>query len=278
MYQNEGYMLTDHFLIEESTLNIPFAKMHYHNSYELYYVVSGERDYFVGDKFFKAHNNDVVLVPSGVQHRTAGKGATRILIYFTEELLLRHFSQTVVNELLAEYKPTVLSPSGEENEKLKLLFKKMREDYEKLGSDRSLEKIDGTALPLHIFELLYIVKYGSFTVPAQESSDTRINEIIKYINENYYSIESIDDVASHFYISKYYLCRIFKKTLGISLISYLNMIRIRQAATMLRNTNERITAISTKCGFNSTSYFCKIFKDETGLSPKDYKRSQAHKK
>ena len=55
MAQNEGLTLTDDFLIKESTMMAPLATMHYHNSYELYYVVNGERDYFIGDQFFKAY-------------------------------------------------------------------------------------------------------------------------------------------------------------------------------------------------------------------------------
>ena len=271
MAQTEGFTQTEDFLIKESTLTAPLATLHYHNSYELYYVVKGERDYFIENQFFKACNNNVVLVPKGVPHRTAGKGATRILIHFTDEFLSRYFAQSVINDLLCDYKPTVLDPSPEENERLTELFKKMITEYEKMGDKRPLESYDGTAIPLYVFELLYKLKLGDFTPLVQQTSDKRINEIVRYINENYASLESIDDVAELFFISKYHLCRIWKKTLGISLVSYLNMIKIREACRLIENTDEKITDIAMRCGFNSSAYFCKVFKEETGTSPREYK-------
>ena len=57
MAQSEGFTPTGDFLIEECNMKTPLATMHYHNSYELYYVVKGERDYFIENRFFKAFNN-----------------------------------------------------------------------------------------------------------------------------------------------------------------------------------------------------------------------------
>jgi AraC-like DNA-binding protein len=277
MAQNEGLTLTDDFLIKESTLIAPLATMHYHNSYELYYVVKGERDYFVGDQFFKAYNNNIVLVPQGIPHRTAGKGATRILIHFTDEFLLNFFSEEIINNLLLAYQPTVLTPSKEENEELQILFKKMIAEYEKIENKSDIKSYTATSIPLFVFELLHRLRYGNFSQTNDTTSDKRINEIVRYINENFASIESIDDVSELFFISKYHLCRTWKKNLGISLISYINMIKIRSACRMIENTDEKITDIAMRCGFNSSAYFCKVFKEEIGCSPREYKLSSKKK-
>ena len=277
MSQTEGFNPTDDFFIKESTMKAPLATMHYHNSYELYYVVKGERDYFIENKFFKAYNNNVVLVPKGFPHRTAGKGATRILVHFTDEFLLRYFSQKITDDLLSEYKPIVLAPTKEENERLQILFKKMSAEYEKISGETSLEKFDKTSIPLYVFELLYRLKLGNFTPLVEEINDKRINDIISYINTNYSSIESIDDVAEYFFISKYHLCRTLKRNLGISLVSYLNMIKIKAACSFIEKGNGKITDIAMKCGFNSPAYFCKVFKAQTGISPREYK-NQINKK
>ena len=277
MAQSEGFTPTGDFLIEESTMKAPLATMHYHNSYELYYVVKGERDYFIENQFFKAFNNNIVLVPKGLPHRTAGKGATRILVHFTNEFLLRYFSQKIIDDLLYDFKPIVLTPSQDENERLQILFKKMSVEYEKLGKHPQIDKFDDTAIPIYVFELLYSLKLGNFTPLVQEINDKRINEIINYINTNYSSIESIDNVAEYFFISKYHLCRTWKKNLGISLVSYLNMIKIKAACSFIEKDSDKITDIAMKCGFNSPAYFCKVFKAETGISPREYK-NQINKK
>ena len=271
MASKERFSLTNDFFIEKSTLKVPLANMHYHNSYELYYVINGERDYFIGDQFFKAYTNDIVLVPSGIPHRTAGKGATRILLHFTDEFLQRYFSPKIVNDLLENFVPTVLSPDEKESDELQSLFKKMSAEYEKLEKKERLESFDTTSLPLCLFELLYKLKFGAFAATSLEISDKRINEIVKYINDNYASINGIDDVAEQFFISKYHLCRIWKKTFGISLVPYVNMIKIREACNLIENTNQKITDVALECGFNSSAYFCKVFKQETGVSPREYK-------
>ena len=201
MAQSEGFTPTGEFLIEECTMKAPLATMHYHNSYELYYVVKGERDYFIENRFFKAFNNNVVLVPKGLPHRTAGKGATRVLVHFTNEFLSRHFSQKIIDDLLSDFKPIVLTPSQDENERLQALFKKMSTEYDKIDKNSSIDKLDETAIPIYVFELLYSLKFGNFTPVVQEINDKRINDIINYINTNYSSIESIDDVAEYFFIS-----------------------------------------------------------------------------
>jgi AraC-like DNA-binding protein len=272
MAQSEGFTPTGEFLIEECTMKAPLATMHYHNSYELYYVVKGERDYFIENQFFKASNNNVVLVPKGLPHRTAGKGATRILVNFTDEFLLRYFSKKVIDNILSDFKPIVLTPSKEENDRLQALLKKMISEYDRIGKKAPIEKFDDSVLPIFLFELLYLLKFGNFIPLVQEINDKRINDIIKYINTNYAAIESIDNVADYFFISKYHLCRTWKKNLGISLVSYLNMIKIKAACSFIDEGNEKITDIAMKCGFNSSAYFCKVFKEETGLSPREYKK------
>ena len=73
-------------------------------------------------------------------------------------------------------------------------------------------------------------------------------------------------------MSKYHLCRLFIKNLGVGLITYLNNVKIRQACKLIREFDLSITEVATKTGFNSASYFCKVFKSETGLAPSEYKR------
>ena len=63
----------------------------------------------------------------------------------------------------------------------------------------------------------------------------------------------------------------FAKELGVSLISYVNMIKIRAACAMLEANKLSLTEIALECGFNSSSYFCKVFKREVGVSPKAYR-------
>ena len=81
------YFPTKEFSIEKAIGNRPMSYMHHHNSYELYYMLSGEREYFIESSFFKVMPGDFILIPKNLIHRTAGKGAERILVYFSDIFL-----------------------------------------------------------------------------------------------------------------------------------------------------------------------------------------------
>ena len=64
---------------------------HYHDSYEIYYLVKGNRKYVIGDDYYSINKGDLVLIKPGVLHKTAGKAYDRILINFTPKYLNRFF-------------------------------------------------------------------------------------------------------------------------------------------------------------------------------------------
>ena len=264
------YHNTRGFYIEKYTRKKPMTEMHYHRVFELYYTVEGERDYFVGDQHFKLVKHDLLFIPSGVLHRTVGKGATRFLIYFSQSFMERFFAKETLKNLLPE-KPFVFSPKGKCVEQLNEAFSALLFDFNE--QERSKSKTDSIKLAGGLFKILLLIatEENSYTPPEKED---RLSGIIRYINANFATIEKIEDVAVKFFISKYHLCHLFKEHLGVSLISYLNTIRIRAACKLLREGKKKMADISTACGFNSTSYFCKVFKDEKGVSPGNYLKSQ----
>jgi len=99
-----------------------------------------------------------------------------------------------------------------------------------------------------------------------------ISEIIEYIGKNYREINSLDEIASKFYITKYYLCRLFKENTGIPVMKYINTLKIRHASKLLSETKKTSGEISSLCGFNTTMYFCRIFKQISGMTPSDYRK------
>ena len=96
--------------------------------------------------------------------------------------------------------------------------------------------------------------------------------VASYINDNYSQITSIEQIAEQFFISKYHLCRIFKDALHITLIDYLNEVKIKNARYYIESTNKSFITISKLCGFNSLSYFSTVFKKIVGQSPSEYRK------
>ena len=166
--------------------------------------------------------------------------------------------------------PFVFRATQTDDKQLNLLLNRIMAEYAK--SERADGEADEMLLAGYLFELLFLVNTAENNYIPHSSEDNRISKIIRYINENYAHISGMEEVADKFFISKYYLCRIFKESIGVSFVSYLNTIRIKAACEMLKSTDSYLSDIAISCGFNSTPYFCKVFKDEKGVSPSEYRR------
>lgn len=243
--------------------------MHYHHAYELYYIIEGEREYFIDDTFFKVSKGDLVWVPANVLHRTAGKGANRYLIYFKYEFINKYAQTPLLKELLRNDAFVFHADTVNDAQINNLLSRILAEftEQETEFSDRRETLIVG-----YLLQLLFLLYTAENTYVAKIPEETHASQIIKYINENYATIMNMEEVANKFFISKYYLCHLFKKSIGVSFVSYLNTIRIKAACEILKTESIYLSEIAIRCGFNSTPYFCKVFKDEKGISPSEYRK------
>lgn len=253
------------FHVEKETMKEPMAVMHYHNAFELYYLVKGDREYFIGDEFYKLTEGDIVLIPPTVLHRTAGKGATRFLVHFSKELLLNFFMPEAL-DLLPLDRPLAFRADASVQEQIARDLTSMLTEYQSCDGDNATPLLFG-----YLYRILFTLATTQNGYVAEAYSDARIGQIIRYINENYASIGEIDEIAERFFISKFYLCRIFNKKFGLPLITYLNTIKIRAACELMKSERLTMTEIATHCGFNSSSYFCKVFKSIKGVSPMTYR-------
>ena len=99
-----------------------------------------------------------------------------------------------------------------------------------------------------------------------------VDQIQAYIAEHYAEKLTLTGIASQFYISPYYLSRLFKKSINLSLIEYINGVRIKAAQNLIEKSNGSISDIAEKTGFMTTAHFRRVFKDATGLSPQQYRQ------
>lgn len=97
-----------------------------------------------------------------------------------------------------------------------------------------------------------------------------------YIKEHLSERISLDQTAAQVFLSKSYFCRILKSELGCTFTEYVNRLRIERSKTLLTSSRMTISEISSAVGFEDQSYFTRIFKKQTGLSPGKYRESKAH--
>jgi len=113
------------------------------------------------------------------------------------------------------------------------------------------------------------------------SDDTKItentntcNQIKDYLDKNYTSNKSIDDICRDLYINKYYLTHLFKDAMGVPPLKYMITKRISLAKELLTTTDLTIEEVAIKCGYSDTTYFIKVFKKAEGITPIEFKNQQ----
>ncbi|GAB4483319.1 MAG: hypothetical protein OHK006_03920 [Thermodesulfovibrionales bacterium] len=118
----------------------------------------------------------------------------------------------------------------------------------------------------------------SSSADAPETAVSRdaalIEGIIEYIEGHYGTALSLEKLASLGGMNKYRFCRAFKKQTGKSYTAYLNSVRIRNSLELVKNTDLPITDISNAVGYSCLTYFERIFKSRTGMTPKEYRRRE----
>lgn len=100
-------------------------------------------------------------------------------------------------------------------------------------------------------------------------------EIVDYINANFDSSNlSLDALAEHFNVQPTYISTLVAKTLGVGFRKYLTNLRISKAKELLAHTNTNIQDIYKESGFYSKPTFFRVFKQEVGVTPSEYRQLQ----
>ncbi len=107
----------------------------------------------------------------------------------------------------------------------------------------------------------------------RENNFEKINNILQYIDENYMDEIKIADISQKMGISKFYLCKLFKKMTGKTITEYVNYVRVREAVALIRETDISITDVALTVGFNDANYFSRIFHSFTNNSPSEIRKT-----
>lgn len=179
------------FYIEREVVKAPIHTMHYHRSYEIYYLVKGEREYFIEDRFFLVKEGDLVVIPKKVFHRTAGEGGLRFLVHFSDTFLHKYFTDALLQPLFRDI-PFVFRAENRDRERIVTLLNAMLTEW---GRE---ENQDQTLQCGYLYQLLFTVANATNTYVPHNRPDERITQIIQYINENYNTLRILSRWQSTF--------------------------------------------------------------------------------
>lgn len=253
----------------------PKANNHFHNGYEIYYLVENDVIYFIDDKSYLIKEGMVVVIPPNSVHSTCpvnDKKRKRFLIYVPEDFI-NEFIQ-LDPDLLDRLVACPFMINASKREKIDKLFNKLLIEYTNNKSSVLLQK---TLLVEMLVELDRLrnedIEINSNVIFEKPKSKT-IFSIANYINLHFRENITLDLLSKEFFLHPSYISRSFKKYFNVSFSEYLKKVRINEAIILLEDTNDKISEIAQKTGFESTSAFCRVFKDFIGSTPLQYRKNQ----
>lgn len=244
-------------------------KLHNHNDvHEILILLRGNCEFRVEGTVYYPAPGDIVIAHSSelhrVRHREPFEKYERIVINIHDSFFVKNGCEEFKKIFTAR-------PLGVNN----LIPGSILEKFHITDITNRLEayiKEDSSAPEILIrsilIELLYILSRVSSVAEKQSHREGQINSIMIYINENITSPLSLDMIADRFFINKYHLCHMFKEQTGLTLNKYITYKRILLVRELCAQ-GKTLTEASGEAGFSNYSNFYKMYKKETGRSPKD---------
>lgn len=247
----------------------PGISNHYHQNPEIFYVLNGCMEVKIDAKTYDMHQGDLLLINANKRHEMIGK----------EDILAARFELDF--HLLAEYMGsmqllfwcnTLTDKNGAYDDLRKVLDQILAHYFEQ--NEKGALYLNALYFQAaHILTSNFLinaddVKFGY----GDQQNRIRILNIQNYLQANYQSQISLNDLANRLYLSNAYLSKYIKKNLGMTFVEYLNNIRLFHAVDELLYTNKNITHIALDNGFPTSAAFTKAFRECYSEAPSEYRK------
>jgi len=248
---------------------------HIHPYYEIFYLINGDCTFFINHNIYKLNRGDLVIVPEGEIHKSTypeSGYSERFIVSFRENNL------GWLNEILGEeivkqsLNMGIISIPDKRRDYVESLMYKML--FESEGQDILSPAFIKTGLVELLLFIIRCQRYEENVIKEIDVDNQLMQEIATYIYDNYDKRISLDDMSRKFHISRSYLSKKFKTITGFGFKEYLINVRIKNACTLLLETNKSITDIAFECGFNDSNYFGDAFRHVKGMSPNKYRKNK----
>ena len=256
---------------------VPFFefKWHYHPEYELTYIVKGNGYRIIGNTYENYKDGDLVLLGPNLPHTWTGKAIYKesfeaVVIQFSKEFIGAFLGFEEAEQIKKLFENSIRGISFDANSKL-------------IDSIMTLTELDGMNKILRLISVLHelsqtkykLIAPNTFHTIVSKKSEMRINEVCLFIQKNFNTAISLKKVANQIYLTESNFCKFFKKATGKTYSDYLNEIRINEAARLLLQTDKTISQISFECGFETLSYFNRVFLKKKNKTPSVFRNEKS---
>lgn len=246
--------------------------MHIHDCYELYYSISGGKQFLIDNSFYSIAPGDLFIINQYESHKL-----TQIDNQLHERIVLSIHPDYVKKLSTAETDLDYCFTNRSEHFQHKVSLNKEQQSrflyyINKMTSAKGYahDIVEQAAF----MELLVMINMlsdanAADTVGSEYKYSQQVDDILAFINQNISQPITVEQLAAHFFLSESYICRIFKQATGTTINKYITARRISIAKAHL---NEGISVNETfeRSGFGDYSNFFKAFTKAVGVSPKKY--------
>lgn len=257
---------------DESLENVSLG-MHHHTQNEMVFVREGRCLFEISGKPYCIEKNQILLISALENH------LTRVL-----DVPYRRYVFVSSMDLCSEYIHDPILASA-------FICSRMHHGAVSLPADmagvieRHLETlVNETAnreqkweercagIQFDILVLLYRAHPQLFLQEKDQKDINVIFSIKDYVDHHYNEDLNLDNMASKFFISKYYLSHQFKNLIGYGFKNYIQLLRINKAKILLQSTDFSLNDISSRVGYDNINYFIRIFKEKEEMTPHQYRK------
>jgi AraC-like DNA-binding protein len=280
------------FYIRKYSMKDKATSLHRHEYMQVNYVYRGSGKHFINNFTFDIIKGDIFVIPPYVPHSIHACTDMDIGIVefeFEPDFINQSFNSIenaepfldfayiepfLVSE--AQIKPR-LNLTGRTQLDVEDILEEVLEEYEGKESGYIL-LVKSLLLKLLVIVGRAFTKnlHNSEPQPVFGHQRNAILGAIKYINENYMEELSADEVARQFMLSPSYFRYLLKSITSKTFTEHIHSIRISRAMEMLKTTDMRVLDISCNIGFNNVNHFNKVFRQQTGVTPLQYRKGNAN--
>ncbi len=247
-----------------------YRGMHSHLAVEIVQVKSGILYCYVNDDIITVNPKQIIFINSNTGHRLSSENAEISYLHIDVNLLEDNINDdefSILCEFISHIQAKPYLIFSDNKEITELLNKINKIYYKKSRESRWYIKA-------YIYELVAFMYSKSFITPLSISKEQikKIEQVVHYIDTNFKSPITLDDICLATKYNKYTICHTFKAVTGSTIFDYINFIRVHYAVEKLRETRNSILEIATECGFSSATYFNRVFNSFFGCSPSVYRK------
>lgn len=254
---------------------------HWHDAIEFVYVEKNDALFRFPQGDVTVPEGSVLLINSGVSHAAGALNSHRPVQYYNHLIASDQLAGAVGSHIRINFFDPVFSchllpfllvaPSDVDHVKVQKLFKSASIAAQQQDFMYELTIHQNLTLIWMIFVKRTQDVWRNTTVKHDVRVD-RIKCMLSFIQENYANRITLAQIAASAGISSRECSRCFQSILKITPFDYLTDCRLRKASDLLINTNMSIIEISYNSGFSTSSYFCRIFRKNTGCSPREFRQ------